>query len=108
MRRSKGKQLSSVPKRKADFIEPMDCAPVPKLIDGPGWVHEIKLDGYRAVAVKSGRGASLFLRSQQARCQLPYTEPADQCRSNSFRLKTYTSLTSDFAKDRLATEGVGA
>src|SRR5437879_11064173 len=27
--------------RKADFIEPMDCAPIPKLIDGPGWVYEI-------------------------------------------------------------------
>jgi hypothetical protein len=22
----------------------MDCAPVPKLIDGPGWVYEIKLE----------------------------------------------------------------
>lgn len=58
--------------------------------------------------IKTDRGASLFLRSQQARCQLPYTEPGDQFRSTSFRLKTYTSLTSDFAKDRLATEGVGA
>jgi len=27
--------LTALPKRKADFIEPMDCAPVPKLIDGP-------------------------------------------------------------------------
>lgn len=47
-------ELGSLPKRKADFIEPMDCASVPKLIDGPGWVYEIKLDGYRAVGVKSG------------------------------------------------------
>jgi len=29
-------------------------------------------------------------------------------RGPTFRLKTYTSLTSDFAKDKLATEGVGA
>ncbi len=33
--------LTALPKRKAEFIEPMDCAPVPKLIDGPGWVYEI-------------------------------------------------------------------
>jgi len=43
--------LTALPKRKAEFIEPMDCAPVPKLIDGPGWVYEIKLDRYRAVGV---------------------------------------------------------
>jgi ATP-dependent DNA ligase len=45
--------LSSLPKRKAEFIEPMDCAPVTKLADGPEWVFEIKLDGYRAIAVKA-------------------------------------------------------
>lgn len=83
---------------------PRDPIPLP---DGPQWLFEIKLDGYRAIAVKTDRGASPFVRSQQARCQLPYTEPGDQFRSSSFRLKTYTSLTSDFAKDRLATEGVG-
>jgi ATP-dependent DNA ligase len=46
-------RLTGLPKRKAEFIEPMDCAPFTKLADGPGWVLEIKLDGYRAVAVKS-------------------------------------------------------
>ena len=44
---------SALPKRKADFIEPMDCAPVSKLPDGSQWVFEIKLDGYRAIAVKT-------------------------------------------------------
>src|SRR5215469_8021033 len=52
----------SLPKRKAEFIEPMECAPVTKLLDGPAWVFEIKLDGYRAVAVKSGRGVNLYSR----------------------------------------------
>jgi ATP-dependent DNA ligase len=37
----------------------MDCLPVPKLPDGSQWLWEIKLDGYRAVAVKSG-GAATF------------------------------------------------
>jgi hypothetical protein len=35
------RKLESLPKRKADFIEPMDCAPVTKLADGPGWLYEI-------------------------------------------------------------------
>ena len=42
-----------LPKRKAEFIEPTECAPVTKPLDGPGWFYEIKLDGYRAIAVKS-------------------------------------------------------
>jgi len=33
-------RLASQPRRKAEFIEPMDCAPVTKLIDVPGWVYE--------------------------------------------------------------------
>jgi hypothetical protein len=34
-------RLATLPKGKAEFIEPMDCAPVTKLLDGPGWVWEI-------------------------------------------------------------------
>ena len=59
-------KLASLPKRRADFIEPMDCAPVTKMADGPRWVFEIKLDGYRAVAVKSDRGISLFSRRRKS------------------------------------------
>ena len=32
----------------------MECLAVAKLPDAPGWVWEIKLDGYRAIAVKDG------------------------------------------------------
>lgn len=39
--------------QKLEFIEPMECLAVPKLPDGPQWVWEIKLDGYRAL-VRNG------------------------------------------------------
>ncbi len=33
--------MNLLPKRKAEFIEPMDYAPVPNLIEGPEWLYEI-------------------------------------------------------------------
>jgi len=59
------KKLASLAKRKAAFIEPMDCAPVTKLADGPGWIYEIKLDGYRAEAVRTSDGVRLFSRKHK-------------------------------------------
>jgi DNA ligase D-like protein (predicted ligase) len=54
------KQLVSP--RAASFIEPMECLAVPKLHDGPQWVYEIKLDGYRALGIRSDRGVRLLSR----------------------------------------------
>src|SRR5260370_29033624 len=65
--------LARLPKRKADFIEPMDCAPITKLLDGSGWLFEIKLDGYRAVAIKYGDSIDLFSRRRKSfNAQYPY------------------------------------
>jgi len=40
-------------KTKARFIEPMLLLRTEKLPEGPDWVVELKLDGYRALAIKA-------------------------------------------------------
>jgi len=55
MQRIKAIRLAALPKRKAEFIEPMDCAPVTKLIDGPGWLYEVLCGGPHKISyVASG------------------------------------------------------
>ena len=54
------------PRKTAAFVEPMECLPVSKLPEGPQWVYEIKLDGYRAVAVKTGGKVTLFSRNHKS------------------------------------------
>jgi len=60
------RKLTALPQKDATFIEPMECLAVPNLLDGPQWVYEIKLDGYRAVAAKSDRDVRLFSRNNKS------------------------------------------
>jgi bifunctional non-homologous end joining protein LigD len=40
----------------------MECLPVGKIPEGDAWVYELKLDGYRAQAIRDGAGVRLLSR----------------------------------------------
>jgi ATP-dependent DNA ligase len=43
----------------------MECALVQKLPEGPNWTYEVKLDGYRAIGVRTRRETILYSRNQK-------------------------------------------
>ena len=53
------------PDSTARFIEPMLLLPAETLPDGLGWTYELKLDGYRALGIKTGGEVRLRSRNDK-------------------------------------------
>jgi len=61
----KKKRPESNAPTKAGFVEPMLCLGVEKLPEGPAWQYELKLDGYRAIGVRTKTGIELWSRNKR-------------------------------------------
>ena len=46
------------------FVEPMTAKVVSELPEGPGWLYEVKLDGYRALIIKDAAHVGLISRNE--------------------------------------------
>ena len=62
-RRRKCAEAARPAPRLAGFVPPMLCTLVDRAPEGAGWVHEVKLDGYRMQAIVAGGAARLMTRS---------------------------------------------
>jgi hypothetical protein len=87
-------------KRTAGFIEPMLLLRSNELPDGPEWLWELKVDGYRAVAVKSDGRVHLRSRNDN---DFSSKYPAIRTRSLScpMKLYLYTPPCSDSVRSKL-------
>jgi bifunctional non-homologous end joining protein LigD len=67
-----GLDLDKLPRSEMQFAEPMLAQPVAELPEGPKWQYEIKLDGYRALAViQKGAGRLLSRRNNVLNDKFP-------------------------------------
>jgi bifunctional non-homologous end joining protein LigD len=65
----KAPQVSAVAGKKAAFpktVSPMLATLVDKPVEEPGWIYEIKWDGYRAIALANGKTLDLISRNNKS------------------------------------------
>jgi bifunctional non-homologous end joining protein LigD len=58
--------IETLPKSRPAFVDPMLCKLVQKLPEGDRWLYELKLDGYRALAIRDGKKVELVSRRQKS------------------------------------------
>jgi hypothetical protein len=54
-----------IPREKAKFIDPMLLQSSESLPEGPCWTYELKFDGFRAIAIKTGGTVRLRSRNDK-------------------------------------------
>jgi ATP-dependent DNA ligase len=59
-------KLTALPHKDAAFVMPMECLAVSKLPAATNFIWEIKIDGYRAIAVKAEAGVNLYSRTRKS------------------------------------------
>ncbi|MBV8830580.1 MAG: non-homologous end-joining DNA ligase [Acidobacteriaceae bacterium] len=57
-----GLDLDKLPRSEMKFVEPMLAKAVAELPEGSDWQYELKLDGYRVLAIRDGNSARLLSR----------------------------------------------
>ena len=56
-------ELSLSMAHQLDFVLPMECLHTDRLPEGPDWIYEVKLDGYRAQALFTVQATCLLSRN---------------------------------------------
>src|ERR1043166_1340930 len=54
--------LRQLPRARLEFVKPILARPVSSLPSGANWIYELKLDGYRALVLKTRGEATIFSR----------------------------------------------
>jgi ATP-dependent DNA ligase len=80
----------------------MECLPVTKLNDADQWTYEIKLDGYRAIAVKSALTINLFSRRESRSTQGASQSIARDARGDDW----YHAVPGEFVHEQIQETGL--
>jgi ATP-dependent DNA ligase len=80
-------------KTKAEFIQPMLLLRTERLPEGPHWLYELKLDGDRTQAIKTGGKVKLRSRNDKEPSEQKYSATAAHCGYATFLAAAMCSRT---------------